>query len=155
MIFKMKKSIITRMDILKFGMDYYLKLCEYIIINKGISDEVYIQDITGKEIIDIKFINKDKEKVYASCILKDMYDGIEFENVTYQEIINLLNFMIKDNVSKGIIFINSCIEDKGLKFINDLNENSGRFKIDVIDGYEIIKFARRRNEKLNEVIDCA
>lgn len=143
----MKNSIITRKDLLEFGMDYYLTLCKYIIIDKKISKEVYIQDITGREIVDIKFVDNDKNQVYVSCILKDILDSNDFENVTYSEVMDLLNFMIKDDVNNGIIFTNSYIEDEALCFIESLNENSKKYKIELIDGYEIIKFARKRNGK--------
>ena len=34
-----------------------------------------------------------------------------------------------------------------LILMNDLNKNSKKYKIEIIDGYEIIKYARLRNEK--------
>lgn len=149
----MKTSIITRKDLLEFGMDYYLTLCKYIIIDKKLSKEVYIQDITGREIVDIKFIDNKEKQVYASCILKDFLDSGDFENVTHKEVMDLLNFMIKDGVNKGIIFTNSYIEDDALCFLENLNRNSEKYKIELIDGYEIIKFARKRNENFWEEVE--
>lgn len=146
----MMTSIITRRDLLDFGMDYYLTLCKYIIIDKKISKEVYIQDITGREIVDIKFVDNDEKQVYVSCILKDTLESGDFENVTYSDVLDLLNFMIKDDVNKGIIFTNSYIEEDALNFIEDLNKNSKKYKMELIDGYEVIKFARKRNGKLGE-----
>lgn len=144
----MMTSIITRRDLLDFGMDYYLTLCKYIIIDKKISKEVYIQDITGREIVDIKFVDNNGKQVYVSCILKDTLESGDFENVTYNEVLDLLNFMIKDDVNKGIIFTNSYIEEDALNFIENLNKNSEKYKMELIDGYEVIKFARKRNGKL-------
>ena len=148
---RMSNTIISRKDLLEFGMDYYLTLCRYIIIEKKLSKEVYIQDITGREIIDIKFINEGNQ-VYVSCILKEILESGEFEDVTYDEVLDLLNFMIKDNIRKGIIFTNSFIEKEALEFIENLNKNSDKYEIELIDGYEIIKFARKRNEKFEEEV---
>ena len=60
--------------------------------------------------------------------------------------------MIKDNIRKGIIFTNSFIEKEALEFIENLNKNSDKYEIELIDGYEIIKFARKRNEKFEEEV---
>lgn len=145
----MKKFIVSRKDLAEFGMDYYLTLCKYIIIEKKLAREVYIIDITGREIVDIKFISNGNQ-VYASCLLKDTYDTEELENVTYDEVLDLVNFMVKDGVNQGIIFTNSYFDKDAIKFIEDLNKNSEKYKIDIIDGYEIIKYARVRNENFNK-----
>ncbi len=152
--YNMYNSILTRKDLLDFGMDYYLTLCKYIILEKGLSKEVYIQDTTGREIVDIKFINEEND-VYVSCILKDILEKDEFEKVTYDEVMDLLSCMIKDNVSRGIIFHNSDMDRKASDFINSLNKNSQRYRIDIIDGYEIIKFGRKRNERAEGEINYA
>lgn len=143
-------SIISRKDLVELGMDYYLTLCKYIIIKKGISKEVYIQDITGREIVDIKFTDIQNREVYVSCLLKDFSNEGEFDSATYDEILDLLSFMIKDDINKGIIFCNSSVENKAIEFIKNLNKNSKKYNIEIIDGYEIIKFARRRNESTEE-----
>ncbi len=143
-------SIISRKDLVELGMDYYLTLCRYIIIKKGMSKEVYIQDITGREIVDIKFTDVSGKEVYASCILKEVSSGEDLDYVTYNEVLDLLSFMIKDNVHKGIVFTNFDIEDSAVKFIENLNKFSKKYRIEVVDGYEIIKFARKRNENLEE-----
>ncbi len=142
----MEDSIINRQDLVEFGMDYYLNLCKYIIIQKNLSKEVQIQDITGREIVDIKFTNMGNQ-VYSSCILKDFVDSNTPEGVSYSEVLDLMNFMIKDNVTHGLIFSNSDFDEDALNYINDLNKNSKKYKIEIIDGYEIIKYARLRNEK--------
>ena len=143
----MKKFIVSRKDLSEFGMDYYLTLCKYIIIQKKLAREVYIIDITGREIVDIKFINNGNQ-VYASCLLKDTFDSEDLENVNYDEVMDLLNFMIKDGVKEGIIFTNSYVDKEALELINSLNKNSDKYKINLIDGYEIIKYARLRNENV-------
>lgn len=150
----MKKFIVSRRDLSEFGMDYYLTLCRYIIIKKQLAREVYIIDITGREIVDIKFINNGNQ-VYVSCILKDAYESNELDNVTYDEVLDLLNFMIKDGVREGIIFTNSYIEKDALNFIEELKKNSDKYKIDIIDGYEIIKYARLRNENVDREVNYA
>ena len=58
--------------------------------------------------------------------------------------------MIKDNVNRGIIFVNSDLIEDASKFINDINLNSNKYKIDIVSGYDIIKFARKRNEEYNK-----
>ncbi len=144
----MKYPLVNRKDLLEFGMDYYLNLCKYVIIQKQLSKQVEIQDITGREIVDIKFINEGKQ-VYSSCILKDYLDEEGFEGVTYGEVLDLMNFMIKDNVNKGIIFTNSYFDKDALNFIEDLNKNSKKYQIEIIDGYEMIKYARLKNENID------
>lgn len=148
----MKYPLVNRKDLLEFGMDYYLNLCKYVIIQKQLSKQVEIQDITGREIVDIKFINQG-EQVYSSCILKDFVDPEGFEGVTYSEVLDLMNFMIKDNVNRGIIFTNSHFDEDALSFISDLNKNSKKYNIEIVDGYEMIKYARLKNENIDtEVI---
>ncbi|AID44270.1 hypothetical protein SFBM_0329 [Candidatus Arthromitus sp. SFB-mouse-Japan] len=143
------RSIINRIDLIDYGVDYYLLLCKYIISKmKDISD-IVIEDISGREVVDIKF-NQNGKMVYCSCILKDRLENKKFDLVTYYEVLDLLNYMIKDNVNRGIIFVNSDLIEDASKFINDINLNSNKYKIDIVSGYDIIKFARKRNEEYNK-----
>lgn len=143
------RSIINRIDLVDCGVDYYLLLCKYIISKMEDIDSITIEDISGREVIDIKF-NQNSEVVYCSCILKDTLENKKFELVTYYEVLDLLNYMIKDNVNRGIIFVNSDLMKDAIKFVNDINLNSSKYKIDIIRGYDIIKFARKRNEEYNK-----
>ncbi len=140
------RLIPTRKDIINYGIDNYLILCKYIISKLDNVDDIEIQDITGKEVVDIKF-KENGDMCYSSCILKDVLDGDELDVVTYDEVLELLNFMIRDSVKKGYIFTNSDLDDKSKDFIDKINKNSLNYNIKFICGYEIIKFERMRKEE--------
>lgn len=140
------RLICNRIDIVNYGIDNYLKLCKYIISKVDNTTDIIIQDITGREVVDIRFCNNGKV-VYSACILKDMDSMNVLEMVTYDEVLEFLNFMIKDDVSEGIIFTNSDFDDKAYEFIDNLNSNSRKYNIRVINGYEVIKFDRMRMEE--------
>ncbi|WP_044035485.1 hypothetical protein [Candidatus Arthromitus sp. SFB-rat-Yit] len=143
------RSIISRRDLINYGVDYYLLLCKYIVSKMKNVDDIIIEDITGREVVDIKF-NQNGKKVYCSCILKDVLENGDINLATYDEVLELINYMIRDNVNKGIIFVNSNLMDDAIRFVNNINLNSNKYIIDIINGYDIIKFARKRNEEYTE-----
>lgn len=140
------RLIPTRLDIVNYGIDSYLKLCKYIISKMDNSKDIIIQDITGREVVDIKFIQNDRV-VYSACLLKDVDSTGSLEFVNYDEVLGFLNFMIKDDVKYGIIFTNSDFDTRVYEFVTGLNSNSKNYNIKLINGYEIIKFERMRIEE--------